>query len=156
VPPSRDVPQATFTGEGAGCANLVAYRASADHTQYAGVQLDREQVGIAIGSARTIDLGETPLGVEVFVDVYESAVASDTPYCTDHRSEDAATATRWTAQAGKVTIELAADPRSTRESPTYRATLRLETVHFVGPEGGFAVIVPSVVIEDVLVGWSPG
>jgi hypothetical protein len=152
----REVPQGTFTGVSNGCSNLIAYRGSADRTQYAVVQLDKSKVGVEIGSAKEVDLGDTPEGVDVFVDIYASALDGETPYCTDYRTETPAM-TRWKAQAGKLRIELAPDPTSSDAThPTYRATLRLETVHLVGPDGGFAVVVPSVVIEDVRVGWLPG
>lgn len=152
--PSREVPQSTFTGAGAGCSNVLAYRASADGTQYAIVKVDKNELGLEIGSKRTIDLGKSPTGVEVSVDVYASAPTGEKPYCTDYRTESP-TVTRWNAQAGKLTIELTADPTST-DAEHYLATMRLESVHFTGPEGGMAVIVPSVVIENVRVGWLPG
>ena len=95
-----------------------------------------------------------PEGVGVFVDVYGSALG-ELPYCTDLRREQP-TMTRWTAEAGTLTIELHPDPDSTAQNPTYRATLVLETVHFTRPKAGKAIVVPRVVIDDVRVGWLPG
>jgi hypothetical protein len=149
------VPQGSFTGAGDGCSNLIAYRGSEDRTQFAVVQVDKNLLGLEIGSAKTIDLGMTPEGVNVFVDVFATAIQGESPYCTDYRVDEPPL-TRWTAQAGKLTIELAEDASSDPARPTYRATLHLERVHLVGPEGGFAVVVPDVVIADVRVGWSPG
>jgi hypothetical protein len=151
----QEVPQGSFTGARDGCSNLLAYRSSSDGTQFAVVTIDRELLHLELGAARTVDLGTTPAGVSVFVDVFANAVEGQSPYCAHARTEELAL-TRWTAQAGTLTIELAEDSESTDPTrPTYRATLRLEKVHLVGPDGGFAVVVPSVVIDDVRVGWLP-
>ncbi|MCW5834942.1 MAG: hypothetical protein KIS78_21250 [Labilithrix sp.] len=152
----RDVPQNVFEGDSQGCSNVVAFRATSDGTQYAVVQLDERKLALQAGEARTVDLGTSPEGVAVFVDVYARALEGGAAYCSDDRTEEPPR-TRWSAEAGKLTIELAADPDArAATAPTYRATLRLETVHFTSPEGGFAVVVPSIVIAGVRVGWLPG
>lgn len=153
--PSEDVPQGAFTGGFGGCSNVFLYRATDDGTQYAVVDLDKDTLGLTVGSSTTVDLGEVPAGVGVFVDVYEGSIG-ELPYCTDDRTEQPAV-TRWTAEAGTLTIALQADPESTdARHPTYRATLVLETVHFTRPKAGKAIVVPRIVIEDVRVGWLPG
>ncbi|MBX3209491.1 MAG: hypothetical protein KF764_30940 [Labilithrix sp.] len=153
--PPRDVPQNAFAGTSQGCSNLIAFRGTADGTQYAVVELDAAKLALAVGETKTVDLGTDPEGVAVFVDVYARALEG-AQYCSDARTEEPAS-TRWSAEAGKLTIALTADrPAGDAAPPTYRATLRLETVHFTSPEGGFAVVVPSVLIEDVRVGWLPG
>ena len=151
---SSEVPQGAFTGSYGGCSDVFVYRASDDGTQYAVIELEKERLGLAIGSSTTLDLGVVPEGVGVFVDVYGSSL-DELPYCTDLRTEQPAV-TRWTAEAGTLTIELHADPESTSEHPTYRATLVLETAHFTRPRAGKAIVVPHVVIDDVRVGWLPG
>lgn len=148
-PAPREIPQNAFTGLGAGCSNLIAYRSSADATQFAVVNVDRALLGLAVGATRTVDLGTEPDGVEVSVDVYGSPVEGAMPYCKG--DGEPPVHTRWLAEAGTMTITLRAEP----DASTYRASIRLERVHFVGPEGGFAVVVPSIVIDDVRVGWSP-
>jgi hypothetical protein len=149
---SRAIPQGAFTGASGGCANVQAYRSSLDGTQFAVVEVERATLGLEPGGTKMVDLGEEPEGVAVFVDVYATAPSHEAPYCTDDATSKPAV-TRWVAQAGKLTIALTpADPAN----GSYRATVQLEKVHFVGPEGGFAVVVPSVVIEDVRVGWRPG
>ncbi|MBX3203134.1 MAG: hypothetical protein KF894_33730 [Labilithrix sp.] len=152
----RDVPQNVFGGDSSGCSNVIAFRATADGTQYAVVEIDKTRLALRLGEERTVDLGTSPDGVAVFVDVYARAPDGGAAYCSDHRTAEPAM-TRWSAEAGKLTIALAADPDARDEAaPTYHATLRLETVHFKSPEGGFAVVVPTIVIEDVRVGWLPG
>lgn len=152
----RDVPQNVFGGERQGCSNVIAFRGTSDGTQYAVVQIDKSKLALHVGAKRIVDLGTTPEGVDVFVDVYARALEDGAPYCTNDRAE-APAMTRWSAEAGTLTIELTADPDAhDATSATYRATLRLETVHFTSPEGGFAVVVPSIVIEDVRVGGLSG
>jgi len=152
----REVPQSSFTGARGGCSNIFAYRASADRTQYAVIEVDKEALGLEIRSNRTVDLGKNPEGVRVFVDVYAGAVEGATAYCTDYGDAQPAM-TRWTAEAGKLTIELSEDPDSIdAKHPTYRVTLHLETAHFVRPEHGAAIVVPNVDIEEVRAGWLPG
>lgn len=148
-----DVPQGAFTGDGEGCSNLLAFRASADETQFAVVQIDRAQLGLSVGQTKTVDLGTTPAGVEVYVDVYAAAIAGTKPYCSAGDGARPAM-TRWMAEAGTLTITLGPDPEA--GNSTYRATLRLEKVHLVGPDRGFAVVVPSVHMESIRVGWPPG
>lgn len=151
----EEIPQGAFTGGFGGCSNVFLYRATDDGTQYAVVELDAETLGLTVGSSTTVDLGEVPAGVGVFVDVYGSSIG-ELPYCTDHHTEQPEV-TRWTAEAGTLTIALRADPESTdARHPTYRATLVLETVHFTRPNAGKAIVVPRIVIGDVRVGWLPG
>ena len=152
--PPAEIPQGAFTGPYGGCSNVVMYRASEDGTQYAVIELDKDMLGLAVGATRTLDLGEEPAGVGVFVDVYGSSLG-ELPYCTDYRTEEPAV-TRWTAEAGSLTIELHADPEANGEQPTYRATLVLERAHFTRPNAGRAIVVPRVIIDNVRVGWLPG
>lgn len=153
--PPEDVPQGSFTGGMGGCSNVLLYRATDDGTQYAVVDLDKELLGLRVGAPLTVDLGDVPAGVGVFVDVYGGALG-ELPYCTDHPAEERAV-TRWTAEAGKLSIDLHDDVASIdAQHPTYRATLVLEMVHFTRPNAGKAIVVPRIVIEDVRVGWLPG
>jgi len=79
-PAPREVPQGRFTGEGAGCEDLLAYRASSDGTQYVVITADNRRLGLAVGTTRTVDLGEGEAFAEVVVDVYASAVGPG-EYC---------------------------------------------------------------------------
>lgn len=148
-------PQSAFNGDSIGCAHVSAYRATADRTQFVTVVLDRESLGLAVGSKATYDLARAPSGVRVGIDVWSTAPASQ-KYCTDHVEVDGNARTSWEAEAGSMTIELATDPAAQPGSGSYLATIRIKDAHFIGPKQGVAAFVPQVVIENVRVGWLPG
>lgn len=150
-------PAVAFAGAASGCGNVFAYRASTDGTQFVTVEVDVSALGMKPGDKRVIDLGSAPPSVRVNVDVF-ARVPKEPKYCSDVVSETVASTT-WTAEAGTLAIELGPKTTSgTAAGPgeTYRATLRLQSVRFVGPERGTSVIVPTIAIDDVLVGWLAG
>lgn len=149
-------PAVAYGGTASGCGNVFAYRASADGTQFVTVEVQTDALGMKPGDKRVIDLGSAPASVRVAVEVF--ARAPKEPYCTDFGSEKVASTT-WSAEAGTLAIELgpkAASSAGSGPSESYRATLRLQNVRLVGPERGTSVIVPTISIDDVLVGWLPG
>jgi hypothetical protein len=148
-PLPRDVPQSTFTGEGSACSNLLVYRASADGTQYLVVVVDRARLGLEVGAPLRVDLGQRPMFVEVNVDVYDGATGPEA-YCSATEPAAPRARARWTAEAGALTILLSRDEGAVTPG-SYRATLLLEGAHFASPEGGMAVVLPKVRIEDVVV-----
>lgn len=149
-------PQSAFDGKTIGCSNVSAYRATADGTQFLTVFVDREKLGLEIGSKATYDLAQPPSSVKVGIDVWKSAPTGET-YCTDFGQMGPGNAsTTWEAEAGTITIELMADPAASPGSSLYLATITIANAHFVGPQTGVAAFVPKVVIEKVRVGWLPG
>lgn len=121
------VPQNAFTGSSAACGDLFAYRASEDGTQIFGVTFAHPRDG------EVIDLGSSPEGVLVTVDVF--AEAATTLACNLHAGPDGAKTT-WVAEAGR--LETLVGERE--------VAFMLEDVHLIGPEKGFAVVVPRVFI----------
>lgn len=122
-------PQSAFDGTSAACGDLFAYRASEDGTQIFGVSFAhaRERDG------EVIDLGASPDDVRVTVDVFgENAT---TLACNDLAGTSGAKTT-WVAEAGR--LETLVGDRE--------VAFMLEDVHLVGPEKGFAVVVPRVFI----------
>lgn len=130
------------------------YRASSDRTQYVTVVLDREALGLAIGSKATYDLARAPSALHVGIDVWTEPPNDE--YCSDFKVADGNARTAWEAEAGKITIELSNDPTASPGSGAYRATIEIEAAHFIGPSRGVAAYVPRIVIENVRVGWLPG
>ena len=120
-------PQSAFTGTSAACGDLFAYRASEDGTQVFGVSVAhaRERDG------EVIDLGSSPEGVIVTVDVF--AENATTLACAELAGTSGAKTT-WVAEAGR--LETLVGDRE--------VAFMLEDVHLVGPEKGFAVFVPRV------------
>jgi hypothetical protein len=121
------VPQNEFTGTSAACGDLFAYRASDDGTQIFGVTFTHARDG------EVIDLGSSPEGVLVTVDVFGSP-ATDLA-CNALAGADGQKTT-WVAEAGR--LETLVGDRE--------VAFMLEDVHLVGPEKGFAVVVPRVFI----------
>jgi hypothetical protein len=120
-------PQSTFTGSAAACGDLFAYRASEDGTQIFGVTFTHARDG------ETIDLGTTPEGVLVTVDVF--AHPTSDLECSTLAGTDGEKTT-WVAEAGRLETLVGDD----------EVAFMLEDVHLVGPEKGFAVVVPRVFI----------
>lgn len=147
----RAIPQPTFTGASTGCKDITLYRASDDGTQWMGIEVDKALQGLTLNAPKQIDLGSTPDGVVVFVDVYDAAPPSS-QYCSGASPTPSLSRTQWVAEAGTLTIELLPSGSSTSE---YQASIHLEEAHFVGPERGVAIVVPNVTIDRVRVGWSP-
>jgi hypothetical protein len=148
--PTTTPPDSSFSGAASGCSDLFAYRENTDGTQFLIVQLDKTELALEPGTSRTFDLSRAPAGLRVAVDVFSRAPTS-TPYCSDYVT-DAIKPTSWEAEGGSLTVTL--QPQTA--NGTYRATLRLRDLRFVGPERGVAASVPSATIENVLVGWLPG
>lgn len=121
------VPQSSFTGATAACGDLFAYRASEDGTQIFGVTFASARDG------EVIDLGSSPEGVLVTVDVFANPATSAA--CSELAGSDGEKTT-WVAEAGRL---------ETLVGPSEVAFM-LEDVHLVGPERGFAVVVPRVFI----------
>lgn len=120
-------PRSSFTGSSAACGDLFAYRASEDGTQIFGVTFPRARDG------EVIDLGTSPEGVLVTVDVFASPA---TALACDRLAGAEGEKTTWVAEAGRL---------ETLVGPSEVAFM-LEDVHLVGPEKGFAVVVPRVFI----------
>jgi hypothetical protein len=152
-PGPRDRPQSSFAGAHAGCGDMFVYRASVDGTQYVTVSIDTRSLGLSVGQSDTIDLASAPANVRVSVDVYASPPTGAT-YCTHAGADTGPARTTWEAEAGTLTVELRPDPAadSAAPSPRYRASVHLVRLHLVGPEQGFAAVVPDVRIDGVLVG----
>lgn len=123
------VPQREFTGAAATCGDLFAYRASEDGTQIFGVTVARARER----DGEVIDLGTSPEGVQVTVDVFASPA---TTLACDLLAGSGGERTTWVAEAGR--LETLVGDRE--------VAFMLEDVHLVGPENGFAVVVPRVFI----------
>lgn len=123
----KTVPDSEFTGASAACGDLFAYRASEDGTQIFGVTFSHARDG------EVIDLGTSPEGVLVTVDVF--AQSATTLGCNVHAGPEGEKTT-WVAEAGR--LETLVGDRE--------VAFMLEDVHLVGPEKGFAVVVPRVFI----------
>jgi hypothetical protein len=121
------VPQNAFNGASAACGDLFAYRASDDGTQIFGVTFEHARDG------EVIDLGASPPGVLVTVDVFGQPATS--LECNALAGPDGEKTT-WVAEAGRLET-LVGD---------HEVAFMLEDVHLVGPEKGFAVVVPRVFI----------
>jgi hypothetical protein len=122
-------PQNAFTGRSAACGDLFAYRASEDGTQIFGVTFPRARER----EGEVIDLGTSPEGVLVTVDVFaEPATTLECNVLAGPEGEK----TTWVAEAGR--LETLVGDRE--------VAFMLEDVHLVGPEKGFAVVVPRVFI----------
>lgn len=121
------VPQSSFTGGAAACGDLFAYRASEDGTQIFGVTFTTARDG------EVIDLGSSPEGVLVTVDVFAS---SATGLACSELAGSEGDKTTWVAEAGRLETLVG-------ES---EVAFLLEDVHLIGPEKGFAVVVPRVFI----------
>jgi hypothetical protein len=124
-------PQNAFTGTSAACGDLFAYRASDDGTQIFGVTFAHAHARARDGEV--IDLGASPEDVLVTVDVFAQAA---TTLACHVLAGPQGEKTTWVAEAGRVET-LVGD----RE-----VAFMLEDVHLVGPEKGFAVVVPRVFI----------
>lgn len=148
---SSTPPAAAYGGEARGCSNVFVYKGTADGSQFITVQAEREKLGLKLGQKRTIDLATPTDGVTVGVDVYARAPSQER-YCTDALSEDLIP-TPWRAEAGTLVIELG---ENAEPNGAYRATVRLRDLRLVGPDRGTSVLVPSVELSNVLVGWLPG
>jgi hypothetical protein len=149
-PASEAPPAPTFLGSARGCGDVFAARANADGTQYVTVQVDRNAIGMQPGTSRTIDLATASSSVKVRVEVHATA-PGDAQYC-NYVGTPPVAGTTWTAEAG--TLELRLGTRKA-EGQSYRATIQLTNLRLVGPERGTSAIVPSIEINDVLVGWLP-
>jgi hypothetical protein len=148
---STTAPVSSFTGGTSGCRGLVAFRASADETQYLVVDADVDKLGLKPGATGTFDLAKAPDGLRVTVDVFDRAEA-EAPYCTDYRVDDQKPTT-WVAEGGTVFVTIQAPSTA---NGTYRASIRMKDVRLVGPQRGVAGSIPNAMLEDVLVGWLPG
>ena len=120
-------PQNAFTGTSAACGDLFAYRASEDGTQIFGVTFTHARDG------EVIDLGSSPDGVLVTVDVFSD---NATALACNELAGTNGEKTTWVAEAGR--LETLVGDRE--------VAFMLEDVHLVGPEKGFAVVVPRVFI----------
>lgn len=121
------VPLSAFTGKTEACGDLFAYRASEDGTQIFGVTFKHAR------SESAIDLGTNSDDVLVTVDVLAEPAAD---LGCDVLAGPDGPKTTWIAEAGRLETVVGDQDVS----------FALEDVHLVGPEKGFAVVVPHVVI----------
>lgn len=152
--PPTTPPSASWNGTSSGCGEIFAFRASTDGTQFITVDIDREVVGMKYGEKRTVDLSRGQAGVRVGVEIF-ARVPKDQRYCNDAVT-DAVASTVWPAEAGSVVVELGTPKDGASGSSTYKATVKIEGLRVVGPDRGTSVVIPSIEIKDVTVGWRAG
>ncbi len=134
-------------GKTGGCGNVFTWRAAADGKRFLTIRVDAKGAGIAPGGSRKFDLAGEPKEIAVQLETFPSAPA-EAPYCTTAPHD---TAEIWKAETGVVSIDLQPSaPPDTR----FRATVRGRDLRFRSPDGS-RVFVPTVTIDDVIVGWNP-
>ncbi len=158
-PGPSTAPTAAWNGRVSGCGDVFTFRASDDGTQYVTVQIDRAKIGMQRAEKRSFDLAKSPAGIRVGVEIFARA-PKDPSYCNDVVTERIAS-TVWTAEAGTLDVELVENTSgssggSSGTNDTFRATVRLEGLRLVGPERGSSVLVPTVEMRNVVVGWFAG
>ncbi|HEY8076281.1 MAG TPA: hypothetical protein VIF62_19280 [Labilithrix sp.] len=134
-------------GKTGGCGNVFAWRAASDGKRFLTIRVDAKGAGLSPGGSRRFDLAGEPKEIVVQLETFPNAPA-DAPYCATGAHD---TAEVWKAEAGVVTVDLeASPPPDTR----FHATLRARDLRFRSADGS-RVFVPTVTIDDVIVGWNP-
>jgi hypothetical protein len=91
-----------------GCNDVHLYAANDDATQVLIIDVDARSVGLERGQTKTFDLATTPKGVHVWLDHYLQPAHVENVHCTKTPTEEQM-AERYTAMAGTLTVERAAD-----------------------------------------------
>lgn len=134
-----------------GCGDIFVYKTSVDRREAVVVSVNVRDL-VPPSGQRTIDLKNTPSGVEVRVDMYASRPRS-LSYCNDVVIADDLPSARWRAVEGTLTITLERNAVTFRG--TYRAGVRLENAVFES-SGGRQVRQREPILIEAMVGWYAG
>jgi hypothetical protein len=136
-----------------GCYNFYFHKGTANRLEVLWILAEKEKLGLLEQGSKTFDLAATPDGLEVGVDLWESA-PQVSPYCNDAGPDTRKEAT-WKARRGKVTITIHGPTGEGRPFQRYKASARLEGVVFED-EAGHQATLKEETIQEVEVGWLPG
>jgi hypothetical protein len=152
LPSTYNQPQPTFTYEpnSFGCGDFFVYKLNKDNTQAlsVGVRLDKLT---EVSEQFTLDLAQSH-AIEVKMD---SGKNLNETYCTDVLGLGKISNTLQ-AKKGKAYITLTGYiPSQSVCSREYHTTVRLENISFFDSYGK-EVLLPSIIFQDVRVGWCAG
>lgn len=161
------IPQPSFQYvASAGCADVFLYTWNAPRSEVLTAYIDIKKLGLGPGT-HVIDIATAGDAVRVGIDVYDSPVAPGggvdvhgnlepkLPYCDD-MGPFAKAAETWRAVAGKLTLTVG-EPGGVPGRPAYiyKATLRVDSLKIVGPDGR-KLGAPAPVVLTGTVGWVGG
>lgn len=154
-PQTKALPPLTFQDESRGCGHIRVHKVNQEYTAAIVVQTDTAKLHLST-ETKTFEIGSRVEGLQVYIDFYyyvpEGNGAIGVHYCND-LAFNHTPPRKWYAQQGKVQITLADLGLS---EIGYKATVRLEDVHFVDENGQNEIVLSQLIFKDVFVGWLPG
>jgi hypothetical protein len=154
-PQTKSLPPLTFQDQSRGCGNIRVYKLNQEYTAAIVVEADTAKLHLS-REMKTFDLGNKREGLQVYIDFYfylpEGNGFIRQLYCNDVASYHQPPK-KWVAQRGEVQITLG---EPVPPGIGYKATVRLENVHFVDENGQNEIVLSQLIFNDVFVGWLPG
>lgn len=146
------VPEMVFVDRAGGCGDLFVYQSNRAGTEYIYVTIDARAFDLSVTPV-TLDLAAHPETIGSRIEVYTNR-PDQHPYCNDVSQTEYPQAV-WQAVSGMVTVSATASaPTEPCVGEPYQATVLMENIVFTLEEE--TVLLPSLVFNDVQVGWCPG
>jgi hypothetical protein len=117
-------PTFNYGKDGGGCADIHLYKGTADRREVLWIRADKEKLELPAKGTKTFDLAAKPDGLEVGVDLWETA-PSHSAYCNDI-APDTKREAIWAAMKGKITITVFEPTDNPGARPTYKVSAKLE------------------------------
>jgi len=149
-------PEMDYVGRSSGCGDIFVYRSNRTRSEYVKIYIDAKALDLSIEPV-TLDLAAHPEATGAWIDVYADSMVKllgEQPYCNDvgPTSEPQSV---WKAVSGTVTVTASAGAHAEPcAGEPYQATVLIEDAVFA--LGGETVRLPSLISDDVTVGWCPG
>jgi hypothetical protein len=149
------LPEMDYVNHADGCGDIFVYKSNRDRSEYVTVSIDAKAFDLSTTPV-TLDLTVYPEAIGALIDVYVDSVdqLGEKPYCNDV-SQTAYPQSVWRAVSGTVTVSVSASLQTEPcAGEPYQAVVLIEDVVFtLGEE---TVRLPSLMFDDVTVGWCPG
>jgi hypothetical protein len=148
---SSDAPSFRYVGAGSGCSNFFLYTENSGKTEALVVSGKSDSLALTT-TPQTFLIQDRPGALDIHVDFFASGDNSNR-YCSDVGGAQSPYAV-WKAVRGEV--EISVSEVNVPFNMPYRITVRLSNVEFRSPDGARSVVLPSLALENVMVGWLPG
>ena len=148
-------PDFKYNNSASGCGDIFVYKSNSTMSEFITASVDVNAIALS-SEPTTLALADYPEAIGARIAVYSDNVGrlGEFPYCNDVGPE-AEPHSVWQAVSGSITISVSAEPpgESCVGEP-YQTTILLEDVTFALEDE--TVNLPSLLFEDVQVGWCPG
>ena len=148
-------PEMDYVNRASGCGDIFVYKSNRDRSEYVKVSIDARAFDLSTAPV-TLELEAHPEAIWAWIDVYADSVEKlgENPYCNDV-SQTAVPQSVWQAVSGTITVTSSAGAQTEPcTGELYQVNVLIEDVVFALGDETFHQ--PSLMFNDVQVGWCPG